>query len=172
MTRGAIRRTRRHILRYYGYAEDTGQPMRELSDAKAKAYLNGPRRAYVMVAGGQQFFPKRELETLRYSIEDTYAKGLYAQIRTSLGRSEQDRAATGAGAELSYARYGLWDYVKPDLQDQAPYRELQGAGANLRGLMRIMLFKRFESSVHSFRVSLERLKGIHQVKISCSSLCR
>ena len=80
-----IRRTRRHILRYYGFTEDSDQPMRELSDAKAKNYLNGSKRAYVMVAGDHQFFPKRELETLRYSIEDTY-RGLYGKIRACLGR--------------------------------------------------------------------------------------
>ena len=38
--------------------------MRELSDAKSKQYLNGSKRAYVIVAGTHQFFPRRELNTL------------------------------------------------------------------------------------------------------------
>ena len=155
-----IRRTRRHILRYYGFTEDTHQPMRELSDAKAKQYLDGGKRAYVMVAGEHQFFPRRELETLRYSIEDTY-KGLYGKIRAYLGRPAAKRYSPRPGAELTYARYGLWHYVKPAMRDRAPYKDLHRAGINLRGLIRVMLFKRFESSVHAFRCTLERLERIH-----------
>ncbi|MDA7891874.1 phospholipase D-like domain-containing protein [Akkermansiaceae bacterium] len=158
-----IRRTRRHILRYYGYTEDTHKPMRELSEAKAKSYLNGSKRAYVMVAGDHQFFPARELETLRYSIEDTYAKGLYAKIRAYLGRPTGKTYTPKPGVELTYARYGLWHYVKPSMQDKGAYKELHRAGINLRGLIRVMLFKRFESSVQAFRVSLERIAHIHEM---------
>lgn len=158
-----IRRTRRHILRYYGYTEDTHKPMRELSDAKAKSYLNGSKRAYVMVAGDHQFFPTRELETLRYSIEDTYAKGLYAKIRAYLGRPTGKTYTPKPRVELTYARYGLWHYVKPSMQDKGAYKELHRAGINLRGLIRVMLFKRFESSVQAFRVSLERIAHIHEM---------
>jgi len=155
-----IRRTRHHILRYYGYTEDTHQPMKELSDAKAKKYLSGTKRAYVMVAGDHQFFPKRELETLRYSIEDTY-NGLYGKIRAYLGRPTSGAYVPNPGVELTYARYGLWNYVDKSKQKVAPYTELHRAGINLRGLIRVMLFKRFESSVYAFRTSLERLERIH-----------
>jgi superfamily II DNA or RNA helicase len=160
-----IRRTRRHIVRYYGFTEDTNQPMRELSEEKAKRYLNGTKRAYVIVSGKHQFFPKRELETLRYSIEDTY-KGLYAQIRAYLGKpggkeNGSKKYAPKPGEELTYARYGLWHYVKPAMQDKGVYKELHRAGINLRGLIRVMLFKRFESSVYAFQQTLERLERIH-----------
>jgi Helicase conserved C-terminal domain/PLD-like domain len=158
-----IRRTRRHILRYYGYTEDTRQPMRELSNVKAEQYLNGAKRAYVMVAGKHQFFPRRELETLRYSIEDTYSKGLYAKIRAYLGPPSGKSYLPKPGVELTYARYGLWHYVKPAKQKSDPYTELHRAGINLRGLIRVMLFKRFESSVYAFRTSLERLERIHKM---------
>jgi len=158
-----IRRTRRHILRFYGFTEDKDQPMRELSDNKAKEYLSGSKRAYVKVAGRHQFFPRRKLETLRYSIEDTY-KGLYAQIRGYLGRpTNGDEYVPHPGKELTYARYGLWNYVKPDMREAAKYESLHRAGINLRGLIRVMLFKRFESSVEAFRLSLERLERIHGV---------
>ena len=137
--------------------------MRELSDNKAKEYLSGTKRAYVKVAGRHQFFPRRKLETLRYSIEDTY-KGLYAQIRGYLGRpTNGDEYVPHPGKELTYARYGLWNYVKPDMQAAAKYESLHRAGINLRGLIRVMLFKRFESSVEAFRLSLERLERIHGV---------
>ena len=158
-----IRRTRRHILRFYGYTEDTEQPMRELSDAKAKNYISGSKRAYVNVAGNHQFFPRRKLETLRYSIEDTY-KGLYAQIRSYMGRPARGgEYVPKPGKELTYARYGLWHYVKPTMQENVKYKDLHRAGINLRGLVRVMLFKRFESSVEAFRLSLKRLESIHSV---------
>src|SRR5919199_2258771 len=100
-----IRRTRRHILRWYGYAEDTGRPLREMDDAAAARYLDGDRRAYVLVAGKHQFFPRRKLETLRYSIEDTYS-GLYQTLRTYLGKPRGDKSRPRPGKELIYARYG------------------------------------------------------------------
>jgi len=159
-----IRRTRKHILRWYGYAEDTGTPLRELSDAKAKRYLNGQAKAYVMVAGRHQYFPRRELETLRYSIEDTYA-GLYDQIRGYLGRPAGKRYTAKPGQELTYARYGLWNYVRKEARNREPYTSLHRAGVNLRGLVRVMLFKRFESSVYAFRESLRRLQRIHSVLV-------
>lgn len=153
-----IRRTRKHILRWYGFGEDTGRPLRELSDVQARSYLAGEKKAYVMVGGRHQFFPRRELSTLRYSIEKTY-EGLYDELRGYLGRPEKQ--APVAGKELTYARYGLWNYVKPAKQEVAPYKELHRAGFNLRGLIRVMLFKRFESSIHAFRMTLDRLEKIH-----------
>ena len=64
-----IRRTRNHILRWYGFDAKTHKPV----DAdNFKDYLNGNQRAYVIVGGKHQFFPKRELQTIEYSIEDTY----------------------------------------------------------------------------------------------------
>jgi len=155
-----IRRTRRHILRWYGYAEDTSQPLRELSDVKVRPYVTGEKKAYVMVGGRHQFFPQRELETLRYSIEQTY-KGLYERIRGYLGRPAGEKVSVVPGDELTYARYGLWNYVLQEKQKKAPYNDLHRAGVNLRGLIRVMLFKRFESSVYAFRKTLERLENIH-----------
>jgi len=155
-----IRRTRRHILRWYGFAKDTGQPLKEFSDAKARPYLTGEKRAYVMVGGRHQYFPLRGLQTLRYSIEDTYS-GLYDQIRRYLGGPAGEKYDPKPGKTLTYARYGLWNYVRPEKQKTDPYRDLHRAGVNLRGLIRVMVFKRFESSVYAFRKTLERLDKIH-----------
>lgn len=157
-----IRRTRRHILRWYGYAGDTQQPLRELDDDHCAAYLDGSKRAYVLVAGRHQFFPRRELETLRYSIEDTY-QGLYQTIRAHLGRPRGEGRDPRPGQKLTYARYGLWHYVLKTKQKQQPYADLRRAGINLRGLMRTSLFKRFESSVEAFRCSLRRMLHTHQM---------
>jgi len=72
-----IRRTRSHILRWYGYDAETHE---KVNPARFQEYRDGKRRAYVIVGGRHQFFPRRELATITYSIEETY-RGLYAQLR-------------------------------------------------------------------------------------------
>lgn len=152
-----IRRTRNHILRWYGFDAETHEPV---DPTRFQEYIDGKRKAYVLVGGKHQFFPKRELQTITYSIEDTY-QGLYRQLRGYLGKSGRGKVAKTITGELTYARYGLWHYVRPDKQMKEPYVSLQRAGANLRGLMRILLFKRFESSVYAFQETIRRLLRIH-----------
>ena len=150
-----IRRTRRDILRWYGYDADTDQ---RVDPANFGPYLRNERRAYVQVGGRPQFFPRRRLQTIEYSIEATY-NGLYEQLRDFMGAShltnENER-------HLLYARYGLWHYVKPAYRKQQPYSELQRAGINLRGLMRVSLFKRLESSIEAFRRTIGRMVASHE----------
>ncbi len=157
-----VRRTRSEILRWYGYDAETRQ--RVDPDAFAP-YRRGERRAYVEVAGRAQFFPIRMLENIEYNIEQTY-RGLYERLRRYLSpRQAQQGTLPGMGDSsrgLTYARFGLWHYVRPEKQRQSPYNELQRAGANLRGLMRISLFKRFESSVEAFRCTLQRMVHSHR----------
>jgi superfamily II DNA or RNA helicase len=81
-----IRRTRNHILRFYGFDSKTHQ---KVDPTNFRAYLDGTRRAYVIVGGKHRFFPKRELETIEYSIEDTY-QGLYQDLRKYMGKSEKN----------------------------------------------------------------------------------
>lgn len=150
-----IRRTRHHILRWYGYDSESHQ---RVDPAQYKDYLARKRKAYIIVSGRHQFFPRRELETIEYSIEATY-QGLYQQILKFLGR----RRGKTEEESITYARYGLWNYVHKDKQKKPPYTDLQRAGRNLRGLIRSMLFKRFESSVHAFRETIKRLIRIHEV---------
>ena len=152
-----IRRTRSYILRWYGYDSETGKPV---DPANFEEYRSGKRRAYIIVGGKQRFFPKRELVTITYSIEETY-QGLYDEIRRYLGRSRNNQLEIPPG-KLTYARYGLWHYVHPHKRRQSPYAELHQAGANLRGLMRVLLFKRLESSVAAFRETIKKLLRIHQ----------
>jgi len=65
-----IRRTRNHILRWYGYDSATHQ---EVDPSRFKEdYLGGKRRAYILVAGRHQYFPRRELETIEYNIEEMF----------------------------------------------------------------------------------------------------
>ena len=153
-----IRRTRNHILRWYGFDSKTHQP---LDPSRFKQYLDGNRRAYVLVGGKHQFFPKRELETIEYSIEDTY-QGLFQQIRGYLGKARKGQPKKPPKDELTYARYGLWHYVKRGKQKKEPYASLKRVGFNLRGLIRVLLFKRFESSVYAFRETIRRLLTSHE----------
>ncbi|MBW4666695.1 MAG: helicase [Cyanomargarita calcarea GSE-NOS-MK-12-04C] len=163
-----IRRTRNHILRFYGFDSKTHE---KVDPTNFKAYIDGTRHAYVIVGGKHRFFPKRELETIEYSIEDTY-QGLYQDLRQYMGKSwknltPQTPSVPGVRSkpptnELSYARYGLWNYVSKDKQKQEPYNTLQRAGANLRGLMRVLLFKRFESSVYAFQETIKKLLIAHE----------
>ncbi|MDI6802752.1 MAG: phospholipase D-like domain-containing protein [Bacteroidota bacterium] len=152
-----IRRTRNHILKWYGFDSQTHQP---IDPNRFEEYRSGKRRAYVMVGGRHQFFPKRELETIEYSIEKTY-NGLYQRLRGYLGRPKSQRKIN-TSKELIYARYSLWDYVVSEKQKKQPYIDLHRAGANLFGLMRTLLFKRFESSVYAFRETLKRMIRIHE----------
>ena len=153
-----IRRTRNHILRWYGFDAKTHQPV---DPSNFREYLDGQRKAYVIVGGRHQFFPKRELETIEYSIEDTY-QGLYQELRGYLGKSRKGFPREPVPGELSYARYGLWHFVISNKQRREPYTSLHRAGVNLRGLTRVLLFKRFESSVYAFRETIKRLIKVHQ----------
>jgi hypothetical protein len=153
-----VRRTRNHILRWYGFDADTHEPV---DPSRFQEYLDGKRKAYVLVGGKHQFFPKRQLQTITYSIEDTY-QGLYQRLRGYLGKSRRGKPAKATEGELTYARYGLWHYVHAERQKKEPYVSLQRAGANLRGLMRVLLFKRFESSVYAFQETIRRLLKIHE----------
>ncbi len=152
-----IRRERNHILRWYGYDSETHQ---RIDPSRFREYADGRKRAYVLVAGKHQFFPKRELDTIEYSIEDTY-KGLYQELRGYLGKPRKV-IPEKLPDELTYARYGLWRYVAQEKQKREPYASLHRAGANLRGLIRVLLFKRFESSVYAFRQTVGRLVRMHQ----------
>ena len=153
-----IRRTRRHILRWYGFDAETHQPV---DPAGFDAYASGEKRAYVIVGGQRQFFPKRELDTIEYSIEETY-QGIYQELRGYLGKSKCSYRGAPNPGELSYARYGLWHFVAKEKQKQEPYAGLHRAGVNLRGLIRVLLFKRFESSVFAFKETIRRLLLVHE----------
>lgn len=114
-----IRRTRNHIKKYY-----QGQDELELK------------------------FPKRELETITYNINEIYFN-LYDQIVELL-------------RNLKYARYDLWRYVKPEKQEVEPYINLKKVIKTLQVFHKIRLFKRLESSIAAFRKSIDNLLEIHR----------
>jgi hypothetical protein len=106
-------------------------------------------------------FPDRRLQTISYNINAVYA-GLYDELRHLI---EPPNADQGKHDGLRYARYHLVDYVPAALRKQDPYRDLARAGQRLRGLMRALLFKRLESSVEAFRLTVTRLVESHRIFI-------
>lgn len=156
-----VRRTRNCILRWYGYDSKTNE---KVDPNNFDDYITGKKRAYIYVGGKHRYFPKRNIDTVTYSIEDTY-KGLYSTIRKHFGKAKFNYNGKPITGELTYARFALWHYVQKDKQKNSPYKDLHRAGVNLRGLMRVMLFKRFESSIYAFRQTIGRLVKIHKAFI-------
>jgi len=155
-----VRRTRMDVLRWYGFDAETRQ---RIDPFNFEPYHTGEKKAYIMVAGKEQYFPKRTLRTIEYNIDATYS-GLYDRLLQHIGKPGE--AQLDRPEQLLYARYGLWNYVKDDKKDVEPYSELQRAGINLRGLVRISLFKRFESSVFAFRETVQRLINGHRAFVT------
>ncbi|MDI6740882.1 MAG: hypothetical protein QME74_11040 [Candidatus Edwardsbacteria bacterium] len=127
-----IRRTRNNILRWYGFDSETHRP---IDPSHFREYQDGRRRAYVLVGGRHQFFPKRVLETIEYSIEETY-QGLYLELRNCLGKARKGQPVKPPPGELTCARYGLWHYVKGKRQKKEPYASLHRAAFLLPALLR------------------------------------
>lgn len=150
-----VRRTRVDVLRWYGYDSKTDE---KVDPFDFDAYRKGEKLAYIKVKESKQFFPKRHLETISYNIDNAY-RGLYQRLLDLIGKPGASPQECEGG--MKYARYGLWHYVKEEKRNKSPYNDLQRAGINLRGLMRISLFKRFESSVAAFRATLQRLITSH-----------
>ncbi|MFH2027402.1 MAG: helicase-related protein [bacterium] len=113
-----IRRTRKHIRKFY--ADDNFQID----------------------------FPKRQLQTIKYDINETYQR-LYDTIRKMLRK-------------LCYARYDLWEYVRDEKKEIEPYVQLKKVTGTLRVFHKIRLFKRLESSIFAFRQSVNNLYDIHE----------
>lgn len=174
-----VRRTRWQLLRWYGYDEETGQPV---DPHNFGPYAEGERRAYLRFPTehgyDKKFFPWRELDTIEYCVDDVYrseyGEPLYETIVRLLHRrrgslpSVDTEEDVGEDVEeqdpnaLTYARYGLWNYVVDERRTDAAYKKLIRAGKNLRGLIRTSLFKRLESSVQAFRVSIDRQVRVHR----------
>jgi len=105
-------------------------------------------RPYIVVAGKHRYFPDRNLEVIEYLVDKSYA-GHFDQIRAKL-------------MVLHYAKYGLWNYVVPAKRGNEPYASLGRAATNLRGIMKAMLYKRLESSVRAFQVTIGDLIKVHE----------
>ena len=130
-----VRRTRRFIQLQYPNAQlRVKQPSGE--------YAWTPIRFPTRISGADQ--------CLRYRMEGTEAKaegeGLYVRIISLLGQME-------------YPLYGLGGYILEMHAQDVRIVGFRQAGHSLRGLFKVLLLKRLESSEVAFRTTLERLRG-------------
>jgi superfamily II DNA or RNA helicase len=99
------------------------------------------RKAYpeATIAGKKIHFPKRELKTVQYNLEETY-HGIYEFI-------------VNAVESLTLAPYNLEEYKKSGIEVD----EFEaGREQALVGIFKSRYLKRFESSIEAFRISVRR----------------
>ena len=127
-----VRRTRSFIQDNYATTDET----------------NG--RKYLTFADGTlSYFPARVPKTLRFDIDEQYARLFADDVVEAIN-------------DLELPRYGLGNYVEPSPPTPPTETEtkviddLSRAGKRLMGFCRTNLFKRLESSGHAFLLSVER----------------
>lgn len=130
LTHVLVRRTRRFIIDNYPSATVRRQLGPGLYEDVPLAF---PRR----ISGEEQ--------CLRYRIDEAYGGSLYDDVMAAV-------------RTLRYPLHGLFEYVVPHRQEDPRLVGLRRAGASVRGLFRVLLLKRLESSIEAFRISLVRLR--------------
>tara|TARA_R110002050_G_scaffold237585_1_gene373612 strand:- start:35701 stop:38922 length:3222 start_codon:yes stop_codon:yes gene_type:complete len=99
-------------------------------------------------------FPKRNLKTIEYEIDSSYAVNGKTSIYANLiGKLFQ----TSKADRYQYSIYALTSFLKKGKEKEPTYQGLSHFGDLVRGLLRMLLFKRLESSAVSFLASLERM---------------
>jgi hypothetical protein len=131
-----VRRPRAFIIRNYA----TYDPARN--------------RYYILLKGERSYFPLRQPKTLTFSLNEQDPADQYAR----LFRDEVVQVIE----RLALPRYGLANYLVRGVEREATAGErrildnLNRAGRRLIGFCRTNLFKRLESSGHSFLLSVHR----------------
>lgn len=117
--------------------------------------LNSPRYADLNIK-----FPKRNLHTLEYSIENTYTvEGQEALYQTLINKLFKE----GHNDRYKYSIYNLTKFLKKEALKNKKYEGLSNLGEWLRGLLKMLLFKRLESSASSFCISIKRMIRRHEL---------
>lgn len=100
-------------------------------------YVSVPIRFPVRRSGPEQ--------CLRYSLTETYHGGIYQQILQGL-------------RTLRYPLHSQGEYLSAEGAEDPRARGVRRSRNTVRGLFKVLLLKRLESSACAFRISLERLK--------------
>ncbi len=132
-----VRRTRSFIRDVYAEPDpDTGRKFLRFED------------------GRRSYFPDRIPRTVKFPVDDRNPEDTYAKL--------YDQPVVDLVNALTLPRYGLGNYIAP-APDSPPtqaeariLQDLSRAGRRLMGFCRTNLFKRLESSGHSFLLSVER----------------
>lgn len=117
------------------------------------AYPNATLRVRNESGGGYERvplqFPMRQSgseQCLRYSINETYGANLYDQVLETL-------------SGLHYSPYGLSSYLTERGASDPRVAGIRRSGNSIRGLYKVLLLKRLESSVVAFKGTLGRLES-------------
>ena len=124
--------------------------LNEISIRRTRDYIikNYPD-AYIMVPNSEGelvekkiVFPERILENINYHLDEAYA-GMYRQIADTITE------------KLKMAYYKILEYRKEGIKTEEERLSL-GRMIGIGGIFKTILLKRLESSVESFRISIER----------------
>ena len=154
-----VRRTRSFVERNYALTECPAcatvvAPTQEKCPKCDRPKAKEDRRFLILEGGSRFHFPKRQPKTLTFRIRDKDPDDQYARLYS-------DKVVDTVRV-LHLPRYGLANYLKPTLdvppsQEEAEVMDnLSRAGKRLIGFCRTNLFKRLESSGHSFLLSVRR----------------
>jgi len=136
-----------------------------------KDILNSPRYAEWVSLNK---FPERNLNTLDYDIEETYSEENKASIydlvldrlfrQTGKSSLNSDRVLNPVRVvrdRFHYSIYDLTSFVKLEAKKKREYVGLSYLGELVRGLLKVLLFKRLESSIEAFNLSIKRMIKRH-----------
>lgn len=120
-----------------------------IQDNYAATDENDGRKYLTFEDGSKSYFPTRIPRTVEFEIDDQYARLFSDDVVDAIN-------------SLELPRYGLGNYVAeeptvaPSQEEKKIIEDLSRAGKRLMGFCRTNLFKRLESSGHSFMLSVER----------------
>lgn len=154
-----VRRTRSFVERNYAFTECPA--CQTIVTATQEACSNCARdkaktdRRFLVLEGGVRFhFPKRQPKALHFRVRDKHPDDQYAKLYSDV--------VVDTVRVLHLPRYGLANYLKatldvpPSSSEAEVMKNLSRAGKRLIGFCRTNLFKRLESSGHSFLLSVRR----------------
>ena len=140
------------------YADDWRELMRLYLVRRTRSFIQNnyaatdeedDRKYLTFEDGSRSYFPTRIPKTVQFEIDYQYAQLFSEDVVDAIN-------------SLELPRYGLGNYVAevpteaPTQEEQKIIEDLSRAGKRLMGFCRTNLFKRLESSGHSFMLSVER----------------
>lgn len=154
-----VRRTRSFVQNNYACSECPDckiilEPSSDKCTSCNREKLKEDERFLILDGGVRFSFPKRRPKALKFRVRDKHKDDQYAALYSDV--------SVDTIRMLHLPRYGLANYLKPALGTPPTQHEsevidnLSRAGKRLIGFCRTNLFKRLESSGHSFILSLRR----------------
>ncbi|MCP5524164.1 MAG: NgoFVII family restriction endonuclease [Verrucomicrobiales bacterium] len=154
-----VRRTRSFVERNYALSEcpacQTIVPAtKDACPTCGRVRAQSDRRFLILEGGNRFHFPKRQPKKLTFRIRDRHPDDQYAKLYSP--------TVVDTIRMLRLPRYGLANYLRatpdaaPTQNESEVIKNLSRAGQRLIGFCRTNLFKRLESSGHSFLLSIRR----------------